>query len=119
MVDADTRTGLFILTGSQQFGLLSGITQSLAGRTAFVELLPFSISELKRADKLPKTLDDILIKGGYPPLYDRHIPGRSWFGAYVTAYIERDVRQVLKVQDLNHFSVLYDSAQAEQVSFLT
>jgi hypothetical protein len=103
MVDADTRTGLFILTGSQQFGLLSGITQSLAGRTAFVELLPFSISELKRADKLPKTLDDILIKGGYPPLYDRHIPGRSWFGAYVTAYIERDVRQVLKVQDLESF----------------
>ena len=103
MVDADTRTGLFILTGSQQFGLLSGITQSLAGRTAFVELLPFSISELKRADKFPKTLDDILIKGGYPPLYDRHIPGRSWFGAYVTAYIERDVRQVLKVQDLESF----------------
>lgn len=103
MVDADRRTGLFILTGSQQFGLLSGITQSLAGRTAFVELLPFSISELKRADKLPKTLDDILIKGGYPPLYDRHIPVRSWFGAYVTAYIERDVRQVLKVQDLETF----------------
>lgn len=103
MVDADRRTGLFILTGSQQFGLLSGITQSLAGRTAFVELLPFSISELKRAGKLPKTLDDILIKGGYPPLYDRHIPVRSWFGAYVTAYIERDVRQVLKVQDLETF----------------
>lgn len=102
-VDADGRMGLFILTGSQQFGLLSGITQSLAGRTAFMELLPFSISELEMAGKLPKSLDDMLIKGGYPPLYDRELQISSWFGAYVTAYIERDVRQVLKVQELETF----------------
>lgn len=102
-VDADGRMGLFILTGSQQFGLLSGVTQSLAGRTAFVELLPFSLEELEKASKLPKRLDDMLIKGGYPPLYVRHIPLRAWFGSYVTAYIERDVRQVLKVQELETF----------------
>jgi len=102
-VDEDRRMGLFILTGSQQFGLLSGVTQSLAGRTAFVELLPFSLGELEQAGKLPKRLDDMLIKGGYPPLYDRHIPLRAWFGSYVTAYIERDVRQVLKVQELETF----------------
>ncbi|MBI5632995.1 MAG: ATP-binding protein [Nitrospirae bacterium] len=102
-IDADGRMGLFILTGSQQFGLLSGITQSLAGRTAFMELLPFSLGELEQAGKLPQTLDDMLIKGCYPPLYDRDIPIRSWFGAYVTAYIERDVRQVLKVQELETF----------------
>jgi len=47
-VDKDGRMGLFILTGSQQFGLLSGVTQSLAGRTAFVELLPFSLGELEQ-----------------------------------------------------------------------
>jgi predicted AAA+ superfamily ATPase len=103
MVDEDGRMGRFILTGSQQFGLLSGITQSLAGRTAFIELLPFSLGELEQAGKLPKRLDDMLIKGGYPPLYDRHIPLRAWFGSYVTAYIERDVRQVLKVQELETF----------------
>lgn len=102
-VDADGRMGLFILTGSQQFGLLSGVTQSLAGRTAFVELLPFSIDELEKAGKLPKRLDDMLIKGGYPPLYDRDITVRAWFAAYVTAYIERDVRQVIKVQELETF----------------
>ena len=62
-----------------------------------MELLPFSLGELEQAGKLPNTLDDMLIKGGYPPLYDRDIPIRAWFGAYVTAYIERDVRQVLKV----------------------
>lgn len=102
-VDEDGRTGLFILTGSQQFGLLSGVTQSLAGRTAFVELLPFSLGELDQAGKLPKRLDDMLIKGGYPPVYDRHVSLRAWFGAYVTAYIERDVRQVLRVQELETF----------------
>ena len=100
IVDEDGRMGLFILTGSQQFGLLSRITQSLAGRSAFVELLPFSFTELKQSGKAPDSLDEMLIKGGYPPLYDRDIPIRAWFGAYVTAYIERDVRQVLKVQEL-------------------
>jgi len=103
IVDEDGRMGLFILTGSQQFGLLSRITQSLAGRTAFVELLPFSFTELKQSGKAPDSLDEMLIKGGYPPLYDRDIPIRAWFGAYVTAYIERDVRQVLKVQELETF----------------
>lgn len=102
-VDADGRMGLFILTGSQQFGLLSGISQSLAGRTAFVELLPFSLGELARAGIVPQRVDEMLVKGGYPPLYDREIPYRPWFSAYVTAYIERDVRQVLKVQELETF----------------
>jgi predicted AAA+ superfamily ATPase len=102
-VDIDRRQGLFILTGSQQFGLLSGITQSLAGRTAFVELLPFSIHELARAGKQPQNIDRMLYAGGYPPLYDRDVAVRVWFGAYVTAYLERDVRQVLKVQELETF----------------
>jgi predicted AAA+ superfamily ATPase len=66
IVDADGRMGLFILTGSQQFGLLSGITQSLAGRTAFVELLPLSIAELAGAGLIPETLEKMLLKGpGY------------------------------------------------------
>lgn len=103
IVDADGRMGLYILTGSQQFGLMSGITQSLAGRTAFVELLPFSLNELAQADKQPQNIDQALFTGGYPPLYDRDVAVRAWFGAYVTAYLERDVRQVLKVQELETF----------------
>jgi uncharacterized protein len=102
-VDTDGHMGLFILTGSQQFGLLSGISQSLAGRTAFVELLPFSFSELTRADRLPFTTDSLLHTGCYPPLYDRDIAPRAWFSAYVAAYIERDVRQMLKIQELETF----------------
>ncbi len=103
LVDTDGRMGLFVLTGSQQFGLLSGFTQSLAGRTAFVELLPFSLHELTKAGKAPPDIDRMLFTGGYPPLYDRDVAVRAWFSAYVTAYIERDVRQVLKILELETF----------------
>ncbi|MCD6586734.1 MAG: ATP-binding protein [Desulfobacteraceae bacterium] len=103
LVDADQRMGLYLLTGSQQFGLLSVISQSLAGRTAFIELLPFSLPELKRAELLPDSTDSALCKGCYPPLYDRDISPQSWFSAYTTAYVERDVRQILKIQDLETF----------------
>jgi hypothetical protein len=103
IVDKDSRMGLYILTGSQQFGLLSGITQSLAGRSAFVELLPFSIPELARADKLPPNIDTMMLTGCYPPIYDRALTPSAWYSAYVTAYVERDVRQILKIQDLDTF----------------
>ncbi len=103
LVDADQRMGLYLLTGSQQFGLLSGISQSLAGRTAFMELLPFSLPELKRAELLPNSVDSTLFSGCYPPLYDRDISPQSWFSAYTTAYVERDVRQLLKIQELETF----------------
>jgi len=103
VVDNDGRMGLFILTGSQQFGLLSTISQSLAGRTAFMELLPFSLAELRRVGLLPAHIDNILHKGCYPPLYDRDLSPHNWFSAYTTAYIERDVHQILKVQELETF----------------
>jgi len=102
-VDMSGRMGLFLLTGSQQFGLMSGITQSLAGRTAFVELMPFSILELAGAGVQPSGINSLLFNGGYPPLYDRDLAPAFWFPAYVTAYVERDVRQLLKVQDLETF----------------
>lgn len=103
VVDKDGRMGLYILTGSQQFGLMSGITQSLAGRSAFVELLPFSVPELERADKLPPDIDTMMLNGCYPPIYDRELTPSAWYSAYVTAYVERDVRQILKIQDLDTF----------------
>lgn len=103
LVDKDGRMGLFILTGSQQFGLTSGITQSLAGRTAFVELLPFSVPELALANKLPTNIDAMMLTGCYPPIYDRGLAPAAWHSAYVTAYVERDVRQMLNIQDLETF----------------
>jgi predicted AAA+ superfamily ATPase len=98
--DVDGRMGMYILTGSQQFGLLSGISQSLAGRVAMVQLLPFSSVELQAADALPENLDEFLLKGAYPPLYDRPLSPTQWYAGYVTTYIERDVRQLINIRDL-------------------
>lgn len=103
IIDDDKRMGLFVLTGSQQFGLLTGITQSLAGRTGFVELMPFSIHELATARRLPGDLDRMLVQGCYPPLYARRIAMSTWFSAYVRTYVERDVRQLVKIQELETF----------------
>jgi uncharacterized protein len=102
-VDANMRPGLFILTGSQQFGLLSGISQSLAGRVGLVQLLPFSIGELSEAGKLSGNLDDLLYQGCYPPLHDRSLSPGDWFAGYVSTYVERDVRQLINVRDLSAF----------------
>jgi predicted AAA+ superfamily ATPase len=102
-VDRDGRMGLFLLTGSQQLGLRSGVSQSLAGRTGFVELLPFSIQELDRAGRVPASLDEALYAGGYPALFDRPVTPRTWLGAYVSTYLERDVRQLIKLKDLETF----------------
>jgi predicted AAA+ superfamily ATPase len=103
LADMDGRMGLYILTGSQQFDLLSGITQSLAGRVGLVQLLPFSSGELQGADILPETLDALLYKGSYPPLYDRRLSPVQWYAGYVATYLERDVRQLINVRDLALF----------------
>lgn len=103
LVDSRRRMGDFILTGSQQFGLRSGISQSLAGRVGLLQLLPFSMAELAAADLLPDNLDDLMWRGGYPPLYDRPLTPELWFPSYVATYLERDVRQMLAVRDLDLF----------------
>ncbi len=102
-VDLDGRPGRFILTGSQQFGLLSKISQSLAGRTGIIQLLPFSMAELETANILTSDLNGLLFKGMYPPVYDRDIPPPNWYAAYMMTYIERDLRQLINVRDLSMF----------------
>lgn len=103
LVDARGRMGDFVLTGSAQFDLVSGITQSLAGRVGRVELLPLSVGELARAGIRPPTLDDLLLSGGYPALFDRPVSPADWFANYVASYLERDVRQLLAIRDLATF----------------
>jgi hypothetical protein len=103
MVDARSEQGLYVLTGSQQFGLLANITQSLAGRVGFIQLLPFTLCELQAADCAPTSVEELLLTGLYPPIYDRKIPSLSWYSDYVMTYIERDVRQISQIQDLRVF----------------
>jgi len=102
-VDDRRWMGDFILTGSSQFDLIAGITQSLAGRVGRVELLPLSTSELAQTGQVPRNLGTVLYQGGYPALYDRDIAPQDWFANYMATYIERDVRQLIAVRDLGQF----------------
>ena len=102
MVDEDRRDGLFILTGSQQFEVSNTINQSLAGRTALVKLLPFSIPEIESSFSLPDT-DRLLYHGFYPRLWDKGLNPTQALGDYFQTYIERDLRQLVAVKDLNLF----------------
>lgn len=103
VVDERKIMGDFILTGSAQLDLISGITQSLAGRVGRVELLPLSLAELSLANHVPSTLEDMLYLGSYPALYDREISPNDWFANYVATYLERDVRQLIAVRNLTQF----------------
>jgi len=102
-VDEQIIPGMFVLTGSQQFGLLTGITQSLAGRVGLIHLLPFAANELSSAGRLPESLEELLIRGLYPPLYDRDLLPGDWFSGYIATYIERDARQLINVRNLSAF----------------
>ena len=102
MVDAQPAPGRYVLTGSQQFGLLAGIGQSLAGRVGLTRLLPLAYSEQPAtAQKLD--INASLLLGGYPALHTQRVAASDWFASYVATYVERDVRQVLNVQDLGTF----------------
>lgn len=102
MVDQDRREGLFILTGSQQFEVSNTINQSLAGRTALVKLLPFAIEEIQSISPMPD-IDSLLYRGYYPRIWDKQLDPTQVHGDYFETYIERDLRQLVTVKDLNLF----------------
>ncbi len=102
-VDVDPKPGKYIVTGSQQFGLLSGVAESLAGRAAFLTLLPFSTEELRSSKKLATDPFVAIVKGFYPPLFDREVSPYDWYTSYIASYVERDVRSIINVKDLGQF----------------
>ena len=105
MVDHDPVPGRFILTGSQQFELMTQVAQSLAGRTAILRLLPFTVKEAlrARAAKEPATLAETLLAGFYPRIHDRGLDPSQALADYFATYIERDLRQLAAVHDLQRF----------------
>jgi hypothetical protein len=103
IVDGERSMGRFVLTGSQEFGLRAGITQSLAGRVGLVHLLPLSLNELAGTGLLADSLDMAMLRGGYPPIHDRELTPRLWFPNYVNTYLERDVPQLLEVRNREQF----------------
>ena len=101
VLDERNRMGEFILTGSNNFLLQQNITQSLAGRVAYLQLLPFALQELYNRDAPElNNQDTVLLTGCYPPIHDHGIPPMDWFPNYLRTYIERDVRQIKNVTDL-------------------
>ena len=103
IVDNKNESGMFILSGSQNFLLLEQITQSLAGRVSVLKLLPFSREELTACGQAPETVNDALYSGGYPRLFDKQIKPDDYYPNYLLTYIERDVRQIKNITDLSTF----------------
>lgn len=102
MVDEDQSEGRFIMTGSQQFEVSNTINQSLAGRTALVRLLPFSIDEIQ-SNYVFSSTDTLLYRGFYPRLWDKALDPTQALGDYFETYIERDLRQLITIKDLHLF----------------
>lgn len=96
------RNGMFVLTGSEQFALSDSISQSLAGRTAILRLLPFSFDELARTDASMR-VDDVLYSGFYPRIHDQRIDPRQALGDYFETYVERDVRALAEIRNQTSF----------------
>lgn len=101
----DFEPGKFILTCSSQFKLKENMTDSLAGRVAFLKLLPFSIAELKENEMLPQNPYQAILKGNYPPLYDekKHFIPDDWFENYIETYLDFDVKAHINPSNLSVF----------------
>lgn len=102
IVDEQNTPGMYILTGSRQMELQESITQSLAGRSAMVDLLPLSCAELTAAG-IRHTRDEALYYGGLPRLYTEGIPPEIAYSNYMRTYVERDVRQLINIKNLSAF----------------
>ncbi len=102
LADERGRNGLFVLTGSEQFRLSDAISQSLAGRTALLRLLPFSLTE-RRHIGASGAIDDIIYSGFYPRILDQRLDPRQALGDYVETYVERDVRRLGEIRNLSSF----------------
>ncbi|MFA5854691.1 MAG: ATP-binding protein [Candidatus Gracilibacteria bacterium] len=103
VLDNSKKRGWFILTGSEHFSLSEKISQSLAGRVAYKNLLPFSLQELEGRPKTPKTWEDWILKGFYPSVHTEKVDSHEWLESYASSYIERDVRLLKNVHDLSTF----------------
>lgn len=107
LIDADPRKGRFVLTGSHQLQVSAQVTQSLAGRTAVIELLPLSLSELAKASDLPTVepadVNVLMLQGGYPRIHAQDMPPEVMLSDYFATYVERDVRQLINLRHLREF----------------
>lgn len=101
LVDSD-RERKFLLTGSSNLALLSSVTQSLAGRTALLTLLPLSLTEILAFNNDAAT-DKLILNGGYPAVWANGLSPTDMYRNYYATYVERDIRQLINIKDLSTF----------------
>lgn len=118
IIDEEPVPGRWVLTGSQNLTLLESVSQSLAGRTAVLELLPLAHTEVTRFPDHPDELDSTLLTGGYPRILDKALDPTEWLAAYVATYVERDVRMVTNIGDLVTFQRLLELAAGRTAQLL-
>lgn len=122
--------GMYILTGSQAYNLMEGVTQSMAGRVSIIEMSPLSLSEIherkeipfavdpllnnKRAAECPLTPEDVfslIVRGSYPELHaKKELKSSTFYADYVSSYIERDVSQIINLKDRSKFEAFLELA---------
>lgn len=110
IVDEKKKVGQFILTGSQNFLLMEKMSQSLAGRVAILNLLPLSLYELEKEkiDFKKQEYEEVILKGFYPKLYDQKLNIQNYYLNYIQTYIERDIRTLKNITNLNTFKRFLD-----------
>lgn len=102
-VDLADKEGMYMLAGSHNFLLMQSVSQSLAGRTAVLKLLPFSHKEMYKGEILPVPVDKEIFYGAYPRILDKNLNPVIYYQSYLQTYIERDVRVLKNIGDLNNF----------------
>ena len=111
-IDHAPEHGKYILTGSENFLMTEKVTQSLAGRTAILTLLPFTLEEIKKSRENCNNVWEVVWRGGYPRLFDKHLSPPDWLANYTLTYLQRDVRQILNIGDLDRFNQFLKLAAA-------
>lgn len=104
ILDNTKKDGLFILTGSNNFLLQASISQTLAGRIGYIDLLPFCYRELEKLNLKNISTNQLLWRGCYPEIHDRNRNPNLWYPAYIRTYVERDVRQLKNITDTISFT---------------
>jgi predicted AAA+ superfamily ATPase len=104
MLDSNKKRGQFILTGSNNFLLQEQVSQSLAGRAGYLSLLPLSYAELIHTKYDVQNVNELIMKGGYPEIWDQQLIAHKWMNSYIQTYVQRDVRLLRNISNLAAFS---------------
>jgi predicted AAA+ superfamily ATPase len=119
ILDKAGKDGFFILTGSNNFLLQQSVSQTLAGRIGYIDLLPLCYKEIIQFGKQDYTTEELIINGSYPELYDKNRKPGIWYPSYIRTYIERDVKQIRNIENtilFNRFLQLCAGRTGQQLN---